>query len=85
MLANFVMLAQLSVCPKQHEVVPYADNYDVDEENGSQDAGVRYDMEHNTTNTNASATRGVRVHVRHDEYDVHENGSQDPDREYDCQ
>jgi hypothetical protein len=40
-------------------------------------------MEYNATNTNASTTRGVRVRVRRDEYDVHENGGQDPGGEYD--
>jgi hypothetical protein len=40
-------------------------------------------MEYNATNTNASTMRGVRVRVRRDEYDVHENGGQDPVGEYD--
>jgi hypothetical protein len=40
----FVTLAQLSVCQKQQEVVPY-DDYDVDEENGGQDPGGEYDGE----------------------------------------
>jgi hypothetical protein len=44
MLANFVTLAQLSVCPKQQEVVP-SDDYDVDEVNGGQDPGGEYDGE----------------------------------------
>jgi hypothetical protein len=61
------------------------DGYDVDEENGGQDAGVKYDMEYNGTNTNASTMRGVRVRVRRDEYDVHENDGQDPAGEYDCE
>jgi hypothetical protein len=44
MLAIFVMLAQLSVCQEQQEVVPY-DDYDVDKENGSQDPDGEYDGE----------------------------------------
>jgi hypothetical protein len=44
MLAIFVTLAQLSVCQKQQEVVPY-NEYDVDKENGSQDLGGEYDGE----------------------------------------
>jgi hypothetical protein len=41
MLANFVMLVQLSVCQKQQEVIPY-DEYDIDEENGGEDHGGKY-------------------------------------------
>jgi hypothetical protein len=44
MLANFVTLAQLSVCQKQQEVVPYHE-YDVDEENDGHVPGGEYDCE----------------------------------------
>jgi hypothetical protein len=42
--AIFVMLAKLSVCEKLQEVVPY-DDYDLNEENGSEDPGGEYDCE----------------------------------------
>jgi hypothetical protein len=44
MFANFITLAQLSMCHKQHQVVPH-DDYVVDEENGGQDPGGEYDGE----------------------------------------
>jgi hypothetical protein len=45
MLAIFVTLAQLSVCQKPQNVVPY-DDYDVIEENGGEDPGGEYDCEY---------------------------------------
>jgi hypothetical protein len=41
MLANFVTLAQPSVCQKQQEVIPY-NEYDIDDDNGGEDHGGEY-------------------------------------------
>jgi hypothetical protein len=60
MLVNFVTLAQLSVCQKQQQVVPY-DDYDVDEENGGQDPGGEYDGEYDATGMMSMRRMAVRT------------------------